>query len=390
MGLTPWYLYLYLDAAASCGNHAREPDIYRTGQIVGTLMRSVTTVTGDVTPDELGITLPHEHLLFDLNNRIDRDADRTATEMRRLDAPVTLENIWWMQDKPQPTSVALDNRRVTDVDLAVEEAQRFAHLGGGTIVEPNGYGMGRDPRGLQQIAHRTGLNVVAGCGYYLPSSYPPDMDQKSAEDIAEDIVADAEEGIGETDVRPGVIGEIGSTQGYADHDLEQRSYKGAAIAQQETGLPITVHPPYFFQEAHAILDTLEDAGADLENVIMGHLDGTIPDDDALEYHRSLGDRGVYLEFDTFGRAGYRPAFDAVWPLDEARIDHLAALQETHPDQILLSQDICKKVHLTSFGGFGFDYILRSVVPRLRRRGFTETDVERLLESNPASALRRAR
>lgn len=357
-------------------------------------MTTARTVTGDVSVGELGITLPHEHLIFDLSNKLaagdetlpGQSDDLSAVDARRLRANVTMENLWWMRTFPQSTSPAAANYRISDVELAVEETQRFAARGGGTIVDVSGFGMGRDPDALREIAHRTGLDIIAGTGYYLPSSYPADIENKSAEDIAMDIVLDVEDGIGETRIRAGIIGEIGATNGYADHPTEQTSFRGAAIAQQQTGAPITVHPPYFFQEAHDILDTLEDAGANLENVIMGHMDGTIRDSNAVEYHRSIAERGPFLEFDVFGRSGYRPSFDANWPLDEDRIQHISRLLDHHDERILVSQDVCAKTHLTTYGGFGYDYILRAIVPRFRKRGVTEDQIDQLIVENPADAL----
>lgn len=357
-------------------------------------METARTVTGDVPLSDLGITLPHEHLIFDLSNKLiaddktlpGRNGDRSAIESRRMRAEMTMENLWWMRSFPQPTSSAATNYRVSDVDLIVEETQRFADRGGGTIVDPTAFRMGRDPHALRTIVNRTGLNVIAGTGYYLPSSYPSDMAEKSAEDIAADIISDVENGIDGTRIRAGVIGEIGATAGYANHPVEQTSFRGAAIAQQKTDAPITVHPPYFFQEGHDILDTLEDAGADLENVIMGHMDGTIRDDDALEYHRSIANRGPFLEFDVFGRSGYRPSFDSSWPLDGDRIRHISRLLDNYADQILISQDVCAKTHLTRYGGFGYDYILRAIVPRLEKRGFSKSQIDQILIHNPADAI----
>lgn len=357
-------------------------------------MPNVTTVAGDIPADQLGITLPHEHLILDLSSKLaagdetlpGQRHERSAVESERLSADVTMENLWWMRSFPQPTSPAIANYRLGDVKTAVEEARRFAVRGGGTIVDVSGFGMGRDPDALREIAHRTGLNVIAGTGYYLPSTYPPDMGEKTEREIADEIVSDVEDGIGDTRIRAGIIGEIGATNGFTDHPNERKSFRGATIAQQETGAPITVHPPYFFQEAHDILDVIEDAGGDLNNVIVGHMDGTIRDDDALEYHRSIADRGPYLEFDVFGRSGYRPSFDANWPLDEDRIRHIDALVDDYGDQLLVSQDVCAKTHLTKYGGFGYDYILRAIVPWMRKRGVSDDRIDTLLIDNPAKAL----
>lgn len=249
--------------------------------------------------------------------------------------------------------------------------------------------MGRDPVALREISRRTGVNVVMGTGYYVPNTYPDDMDDKSAEDIAEEIVADVREGYEKTGIRAGVIGEIGTTPGFRNNELERRSIRAAAMAQGRTGAPITVHSTIFTQEGHDILDTLENAGADLGNVILGHMDATIRDDDGLEYHRSLAERNAYVEFDLFGHEWYFPSADRVLPPDEDKIRHVMALFNECPNRILLSQDVCMKINLTAYGGFGYDHLLRNIAPRFRRKGFDEGDLRTLLVSNPRSALRLA-
>lgn len=297
-----------------------------------------------------------------------------------------MENLWWMRSFPQPSSPSLKNRRRDDVETRIEEVERFKDHGGQTIVDPTRFTSGRDPHAYQKISRRTGLNIIIGAGYFFETTHPPDMDAKTAESIADEIVSEIEDGIGNTNVRPGVI-KIGASHPFSDHENEQKSFRGAAIAQQQTGVPITIHPPYFYKEVHELLDVLEDAGANLNNVIVGHLDGTIREDDSLEYHASIGDRGVFLEFDAFGTTGYRPMFDKSWPIDEDRVIQIRNLfQEGYEDQILVSQDIFRKTELTKYGGYGYDYILRDIVPLFKKRGLSETDVDNILTTNPASAL----
>ena len=38
--------------------------------------------------------------------------------------------------------------------------------------------------------------------------------------------------------------------------------------------------------------------------------------------------------------------------------------------------------LTAYGGFGYGYVLRHFVPRLRRLGVAQDQITKLLESNP--------
>lgn len=45
--------------------------------------------------------------------------------------------------------------------------------------------------------------------------------------------------------------------------------------------------------------------------------------------------------------------------------------------------------LTRYGGYGYGYILEHFVPRLRRHGVTNAQIETLLVTNPARVFSRA-
>lgn len=353
-------------------------------------MSTVTTVTGETAASDLGYTLPHEHLLVDISLWAEEEGSMdTMTRRKRADASVSLKNLWWMGTDRAFESEARDNWRLDDVETAVDEAQRFADVGGGTIVDvtPMSPALARDPEQMCKISQRTGLNVVAGTGHYVRSAHPDTIDQQSVSETADEMVRDLTVGMNGTDIRAGVIGEVGATNGFLDHEHEMKCFRAAAQAQQKTGAPITVHPPFFYQEGHDVLDVLEDAGADLENVVIGHLDVSMRLDGATEYYKSLADRGVYVQFDTFGRVGYHATFDESYPLDADRIQTLRTLfDDGYGDQLLVSQDICKKIHLTAYGGIGYDYLLRDIVPRLERCGFTDDEIEQLLVENPQAML----
>ncbi|ESS03243.1 MAG: putative metal-dependent hydrolase [uncultured archaeon A07HR67] len=353
-------------------------------------MDTVITVTGEQSANDLGVTLPHEHLIIDASIWVPDGPELTAIQRRKLEESVSMENLWWLAAYGrQPKWNSLDNRRLDDVETAKREAMRFVAEGGETLVDvtPMSPGLGRDPGALKRIANHTGLNVVAGTGHYVRHAHPPRIDDQSASEIADEMVGDIVDGIDGTGVRAGVIGEIGATNGFSDHPNEKTVFRAAAIAQQRTGAPITIHPPVHYKEGHDVLDVLEEAGANLTNVILGHLDGAMELDNASAYYDSLAERGVSLEFDTFGRIGYIASEDVCFPLDETRIRELRRLfDKGYGDQLLVSHDICKKNQLTKYAGHGYDYILRDIVPRLRRREFSETEITSLLVDNPARAL----
>ena len=79
-------------------------------------------------------------------------------------------------------------------------------------------------------------------------------------DIADRIVAEALEGVDDTGVRIGLIGEIGVSADFTPQ--ERKSLRGAAQAQRRSGLPLMVHLPGWFRRAHEVLDIVEAEGGD--------------------------------------------------------------------------------------------------------------------------------
>ena len=50
--------------------------------------------------------------------------------------------------------------------------------------------------------------------------------------------------------------------------------------------------------------------------------------------------------------------------------------------MLLSQDVFLKMMLTRHGGFGYAYVQRHFLPRLRRMGMGEAGLDALMVTNP--------
>jgi predicted metal-dependent phosphotriesterase family hydrolase len=296
------------------------------------------TVLGPVPIDRLGITLMHEHLFIDLC-RVTRDPDH------------------WLNDLP----------------LTVEEVKRFFDAGGRTLVDVTNRDLGRDPLRVKRVATETGLNIVMGCGWYREPFYRQEIYEKTTKQVAEDIVREIEDGIGDTGVRPGIIGEIGCDRTYIS-PAEERSFRAAARAHKRTGLSITTHvvrcPAGLDQ-----LNLLEEEGVDLRRVIIGHC-CTYPDPN---YHEAVARRGAFVEFDIIRSS-------AEWDI-AARVEYVMLLvKKGYLRQILLSHDICMKSHLHAYGGNGYDYVLKDFSPRLLRAGLSQEQIQVLLVENPITAL----
>ena len=90
----------------------------------------------------------------------------------------------------------LDNLRLTDEQVAKDEILLFKDAGGHTVVDPTPRTLARDPLALARIARATGINVVMGAGYYVAASHPPDMDARTVDELALEMIADVTVGVG--------------------------------------------------------------------------------------------------------------------------------------------------------------------------------------------------
>ncbi|HUV51540.1 MAG TPA: phosphotriesterase-related protein [Dehalococcoidia bacterium] len=348
----------------------------------------VQTVLGLIEPEELGITLPHEHLLCDGTVQgvyfIEPSNPSDRFFAHQL---VTLENLSWVRYHFKDN---LDSQVLLDEKLAVKEAMEFKLRGGNTIVDQTNVGIGRDPEALTRISRATGLNIIMGSGYYVDAPHmKPMLDNKSPEEIAQEIVNDINVGVEGTKIHSGVIGELGCS--YPLKDNERKSLQAGAIAQQKTGAALWVHPGR--NEAAPIeeIEVLAKAGTYLSRVVISHMDrcGFL-----LETRRKMLDAGCYIEYDVFGFEGYYPARVALseghlpdMPNDVGRIKEIKQLIEMgYINQILLSQDIGQKIQLVSYGGWGYAHILREVIPLMRVYGITDEQIDMMMIENPKRLL----
>ena len=336
------------------------------------------TVLGPIAGEAMGITLPHEHLLIDFEVMFREPANSAERGLARQ--PVSLANLGWVRHN---FSSNLDNLQLLDEAVARDEALLFKHAGGQTFVDPTNRGLARDPLALARVARATGLNIIMGSGYYVAAAHPPDMDRRSVDDIARELVTDLTEGVDGTGVRAGFIGEIGTTWPWTDN--EKKVLRAAVAAQRETGAALMIHPGRHERLPLAIVDFIRKEGADLGRVIMCHIERTIADPAVL---LELAATGVRLEYDLFGLETsyypYNPAFDM--PNDGERMRQILFLIERgHLAQILMSHDIAYKHCLTRWGGFGYHHLLVNVIPRLRAKGADDKIVQTLLIDNPRRA-----
>ncbi|MBI1777639.1 MAG: aryldialkylphosphatase [Proteobacteria bacterium] len=334
----------------------------------------IQTVTGLIEPDRLGKTLMHEHLLCDL---------RTPTMLK--------------SNEPEP-EIGLDNtyainygrvkhvgRYLMDLkDVAIAEMNVMKDLGGNAVVELTCGGFKPDPKGLEEIALATGVNIVMGCGYYVEEYQDAATMRRDPEDFAEEMTSHVFNGAWGTHVRSGIIGEIGCQYPWTAH--EKRVMRGAVQAQRATGTTLNIHPGRNEDLPLEIAKTVKGWGADLPRTVISHIDRTIFDEDRL---LRLAETGAVIEFDLFGveTSYYGLNERIVMPNDGRRLEFIRALIDRgHLDQVVISHDICYRTRLTSFGGHGFGHIFANVIPLMRQMQFSEAEIDAILVDNPRRLL----
>lgn len=343
------------------------------------------TVLGPVDGNELGITLPHEHLIIDFAQAVfSRPEDAEGIMLSAQ--PMNLDIVPWVRQHRNENE---DNCRLTDVDEAIKEAMLFKDQGGGTVCDMSNRGSGRNPRALARISKETGLNVIMGAGYYTNTGHPKNMDKKTVEEITDEIVRDVTEGVDGTNIKSGIIGEIGCV--WPLHPNEKKCLIAAAKAQQLTGAPVNIHPGRKRGSNFEITDILRDAGADLSRVVMSHIDIRVR---THEERIKVAKSGCYLEYDNTGWDGptptwafkdWDPAIDI--PDDAKRVNEIKQLiADGFINQILISSDICFKHRLHRFNDNAYTHVPGYFVPLMKKMGISQKEINTIMIDNPRRML----
>ena len=242
----------------------------------------IQTVLGEIPADRFGITMCHEHLLVDQGHISFRPPERPE-DLPLADRPVALDIFGWLQWNWMSNH---DNLILDSESLAIDELRMYKRAGGDSLVDCTLPGIGRDPEGLVRISRAAELNIVMGTGYYVGPTYPTKVAAMSEDDITAEIIREFREGVGETGIRAGSIGEIGSSVPMAEE--EKKVFRAAGRAQAELGCGLTTHPARVRESPFEIIELLRSVGADLTRVVIGHIDRTVPDLDGLKEIAAAG------------------------------------------------------------------------------------------------------
>jgi phosphotriesterase-related protein len=319
----------------------------------------VSTMTGLVPCDSLGLTLMHEHLLWFGGPRL---------------------------EDPGYTPIPEDKRQES-VDFAVSLLRAAARVGVKTLVDLTPH---RPIDLYQQIAARSSVRIVPSTGFYRRAKIPKYLaeieDEKKMEDL---MLRDATEGIGGTKIRAGIM-KIASESSPLT-DWERKVFRAAARVQKATNVPIATHDGAGAREQ---FDLLVHNGATPNRVFISHVDMALHDkkrtrENVITELISLARDGGYMEFDTFGQETYTPWRDLVFLWR-------AIIQAGYLNRMFFSMDCNwrwqngKKIFEGAdqpnadpdAGRRTYAYMMTDAVPKLLQSGFSKEEIHTLLVDNP--------
>ncbi|WP_034383645.1 phosphotriesterase [Deinococcus sp. YIM 77859] len=317
---------------------------------------SAQTVTGPVPADQLGLTLPHEHVIFGYPG--------------------------YQGD----TLGAFDHDAALVECVAVAETLRSR--GVQTVVDATPNDCGRDPAFLREVSERSGLNILCASGFYYEGEGATTYFKfrfslgAGVEEVYEMMLREVTEGIGKTGIRAGVLKVASSRDEITPY--ERVFFQAAARVQRETGVPIITHTQEGRQGPQQA-ELLVGEGADPGRIMIGHMDGNTDP----EYHKETLRYGVNIAFDRIGLQGI-----VGMPLDRDRLRVIEALlAEGYANRILLSHDSIwhwlgrplplPEAMLPAVRDWHPTHLLDDILPELGRRGITSEQIEQMTVQNPA-------
>ncbi|MFS0750474.1 phosphotriesterase [Oceanobacillus sp. 1P07AA] len=283
-----------------------------------------------------------------------------------------VDGITYMHEHTTIDLSEVKNSEDCNLDILEETVNEYKKLydkGVRNIIDVTNFGMGRNIPYVQKVAEESGINIVCSIGFYQETFYPIQVFRETKEQLAERMIKDIYEGIKGTDIKAGIIGEIGTSHNKWT-ETERKVFEAVIIAHRETGTPITTHTT-LGTLGHEQVAFFKKKDVNLNRVIIGHVDLTGDSD----YIFHMLDEGAYVEFDTIGKENYMS--------DKTRANILKEIQDKgFINQVFLSMDITRKSHLEYQNGIGYSYLLDQFVPLLEQTGVTEASIEKLLIKNP--------
>ena len=310
----------------------------------------INTVLGPCAPEDLGVTLMHEHLLIGWPGW---EADAAAPPFQRREA----------------------------LQRSIDRMEELKALGMRTFLDPCPIDLGRDVEFMAEVAQATGVHIICATGLYKEDQGAAPYFKFRAQlgdavqEMADTFIKEITEGIGSTGIKAGILKV--ATQAHRISPYEEAVLRAAVRASKATGTPITTHTDEGTMGREQ-LDIFAAEGMDLRQVIVGHSCGSAD----LRYHIDMLERGCFLGFDRFGLEILQP--------DRLRIAALIGLLGIgFHNQIVLSHDTVWCWRGRPLPGLEMalpnwrpTHVFKRILPALRDAGVAEEKIDAMIRGNP--------
>jgi len=360
-------------------------------------MPEIMTAQGPISPEELGFTSMHEHVLYEGRCFRERfEAHIPADAPVKPDEPLTLGNLGQLK---HGFIMSWDAVTMKDEGIMAAELSDFKAEGGSAVVDMSTPGMRVDPLATRRVSQQSGVHIVITTGFYSRDSWPDHFHQMSAGDMEAHMMNEIESGMEGTDVKPGHI-KIAIEEDFVEPEVN--ALRAGARVARKTGYSMTVHQGMLLQpEAGGrIADILTEEKMNLGRVVIAHNDGRFVEGNLqnrilhpdrwglqLDTARGLLKRGLNLSIDCFGHYWDAESLGICGTHDWQRMAGLVALiQEGYASQLVIGTDTFIKLLLRRFGGESYCRLTSFVVPTLESVGVSEADIQQVTINNPAQIL----
>lgn len=308
-------------------------------------MAFVRTVLGDISPQQMGLTYSHEHVVI---------------------------------EESFPT-IANKDFILNDVEKISEELKAFYQHGGRTLVDTMPANCGRNVLKLAEVSKQSNVNIIVPTGIHLQKYYPPNHWQfhLPEDELTALLVKDITEGIDEFDYGCPVVKRTAHKAGLIKlatgeesfTEQEKKIFRCVVAAHKETGAPILTHTSNGKQALEQVELFLK-LGAIVKHIVLSHVDRNKD----LSYHKALMQTGVYVEYDSHFR----------WKNEEDNWTY-TLLEKLLPDyakQITVGMDMARNTYWHSYGGSpGLNYLLTTFQQQMKKRGLSAY-LEKIFFTNP--------
>ena len=326
----------------------------------------INTVLGQISPDELGTTLVHEHCVIGFSG--------------------------WECD-PLPGGLSREEM----IEACVQALIPARDLGLQSIIEATPPDLGRDVEIMKAVSEKTGIHIICSTGRYTEKSgkwaYLKQRDELGAGNLKTELydafMYEITVGIGRSGARAGAIKVATSLNQMAP--CEEAVLAAAAQASKETGVPVITHTEGGTlgpEQARLLLSE----GAAPEHIMIGHM-CDILENDYKKDHQEILKTKASIAFDRFGLE--------VYIKDDKRLEALIGLLgEGYAAQIMLSHDYVgaakgrggmwpnrlPEALQLKVPNWSYTNIFRRILPALKKAGISDSQIHTLMVENPRRLL----